>query len=221
MKLFRQNGCQRSRDSQNGTLGNPRFASLASDNAWSADRKGAEADLLNVSLHFSFGPGIEGHRVGRGSNGGHEGERFYTGTVGRLREDKRECIVDIAESLLRTCLRLRRSQGANDRVHVPGLHSRGASSSRRKLTGLSSLFCGTKGLRVGATTSEIASLARAWLKIVLPTRPVAPNSKSLMVALPPPLSRCVVPPAQLRLPSNAEARLRLAQNHRPQKFQTR
>src|SRR5580704_13437936 len=66
--------------------------------------------------------------------------------------------------------------------------TRGASSSRRKLTGLTSLFCGTKGLRVGATTSEIASLARAWFKAVLPTRPVAPNSKSLMVALSPPLT---------------------------------
>src|SRR6266852_4406865 len=123
MKLFRQNGSQRSRDSQNGTLGDPRFASLASDNAWSADRKGAEADLLNVSLHFSFGPGIEEHRVGRGSDGGHECECFYTGTAGRLREDKRECIVDITEGLLRTCLRLRRSQGTNDGIHVPGLHS--------------------------------------------------------------------------------------------------
>src|ERR1700758_2904644 len=71
--------------------------------------------------------------------------------------------------------------------------TRGASSSRRKLTGLTSLFCGTKGLRVGATTSELASLARAWFKAVLPTRPVAPNSKSLMVALSPPLTRCVVP----------------------------
>src|SRR5579864_3555874 len=71
--------------------------------------------------------------------------------------------------------------------------TRGVSSSRRKLTGLTSLFCGTKGLRVGATTSEIASLARAWFKAVLPTRPVAPNSKSLMVALSPPLNRCVVP----------------------------
>src|ERR1700756_3332773 len=71
--------------------------------------------------------------------------------------------------------------------------TRGASSSRRKLTGVTSLLCATKGLRVGATTSEIASLARAWLKAVLPTRPVAPNSKSLMVALSPPLTRCVVP----------------------------
>src|ERR1700745_3135578 len=71
--------------------------------------------------------------------------------------------------------------------------TRGASSSRRKLTGLTSLFCGTKGLRVGAMTSEIASLARACFKAFLPTRPVAPNSKGLMVALSPPLSRCVVP----------------------------
>src|SRR5438876_10521246 len=110
MKLFRQNGCQRSRDSQNGTLGNPRFASLASDNAWSADRKGAEADLLNVSLHFSFGPGIEGHRVGRGCNGGQECERFYTGTVGGLREGMRVCIVEVVVSLRRTCLRRSGSQ---------------------------------------------------------------------------------------------------------------
>src|ERR1700740_2699734 len=71
--------------------------------------------------------------------------------------------------------------------------TRGGSSSRGKLTGLTSLFCGTKGLRVGAMTSEIASLARACFKAVLPTRPVAPNSKSLMVALSPPLTRCVVP----------------------------
>src|SRR5580700_9336004 len=70
--------------------------------------------------------------------------------------------------------------------------TRGVSSSRAALT-LTSLFCGSKGLRVGATTSEIASLARACFKAVLPTRPVAPNSKSLMVALSPPLTRCVVP----------------------------
>jgi hypothetical protein len=55
-----------------------------------------------------------------------------------------------------------------------------------KLTGLTGLFCGAKGLRVGATTSEIARSARACFKAVLPTKPVAPSSKSLMVALSPP-----------------------------------
>jgi hypothetical protein len=51
------------RDSQNSTLGKPRFPSLASDDAWPADREGVEADLLSVSLHFSFRPRVGEHRV--------------------------------------------------------------------------------------------------------------------------------------------------------------
>src|ERR1700757_2681357 len=97
--------------------------------------------------------------------------------------------------------------------------TRGASSSRRKLTGLTSLFCGTKDLRVGATTSEIASLARACFKAVLPTRPVAPKTKSLIVALSRREQACGTTRLTPWLRSTVESRLRLAQNHRPQKFQ--
>ena len=59
-------------------------------------REGAEADLLNVSLQFSFSPGIEEYRVGCGSSGGDECKRFYTSTIGRLRKDQGECIVHIS-----------------------------------------------------------------------------------------------------------------------------